>query len=177
MPLIGDCVEMLCAPIGLRPAHARKPGPLLPSTRSSALLSPLRMGLRRVALIAGSLLAAPFLIVLSGCGTAAATANSANATFAISPGMAILDTNCTGCNAGDAHGLPVHRLTAALAKGSTAQVSWSVSGGDAMAGPGRISAAGEYTPPSYLTTDRAQVVGDGPAGRRSAHHGERPDHR
>mgnify|MGYP001599993037 CR=1 FL=1 len=27
-----------------------------------------------------------------------------------------------------------------------------------MAGPGRIAAAGEYTPPSYLTADRAQVV-------------------
>ncbi len=116
------------------------------------------MGLRRGALIVGSLLAAPLFISLAGCGTATATANNVNAAFAISPGAATLDTNCTGCNATGAHGLPVHRLVAALANGAAAQVTWSVSGGDPMAGPGRISATGEYTPPGYLTADRAQVV-------------------
>jgi hypothetical protein len=45
-----------------------------------------------------------------------------------------------------------------MANGSAAPVVWSVSGGDAVAGPGRINAAGDYTPPSYLTVDRAQVV-------------------
>ena len=116
------------------------------------------MGLRRGALIAGTLLTAPFLIALAGCGTATATTSNVNATLTISPGAATLDTNCTGCNATNAHGLPVHGLSAALANGAAAPVSWSVSGGDAIAGPGRINAAGEYTPPGYLTADRAQVV-------------------
>ena len=118
----------------------------------------MRVGLRRIALVACSLAAAPFVIALAGCGTATATANSANAAFTISPGAAAIDTNCTGCNATNARGLPVHRFTARLTNGSAATVTWSVSGGDAVAGPGQITAAGEYTPPSYLTADGAQVV-------------------
>jgi hypothetical protein len=96
--------------------------------------------------------------MLAGCGTATVTANSVNATFAISPGVAAIDTNCTGCNATNARGLAVHRFSAKLAAGSAAPVTWSVSGGDATAGPGKITSAGEYTPPGYLTADRAQVV-------------------
>jgi hypothetical protein len=118
----------------------------------------MRVGLRRIALVACSLAAAPFVIALAGCGTATATANSTNAAFTISPGAAAIDTNCTGCNDTNARGLPVHRFTARLTNGSAATVTWSVSGGDAIAGPGKITAAGEYTPPSYLTTDGAQVV-------------------
>jgi hypothetical protein len=121
-------------------------------------LPPTRVGLRRVALIAGSLAGAPFLIALAGCGTATATANSANASFSVSPGAATIDTNCTGCNGADARGLPVHRFTARLATGGSALVTWSVSGGDAVAGPGKINAAGEYTPPGYLTADRSDVL-------------------
>ena len=52
----------------------------------------------------------------------------------------------------------MHRFSATLAGGGAAAVTWSVSGGDPGAGPGRISAAGEYTPPSFLTADQAQVV-------------------
>ena len=122
----------------------------------------MRAGLRRIALLAGSLAAAPFVIALAGCGTATVTANSASSAFSISPGIASIDTNCTGCNATDGRGLPVHRFTARLTTGLTngaaAPVTWSVSGGDAVAGPGRITAAGEYTPPSYLTADTAPVV-------------------
>ena len=118
----------------------------------------MRVGLRRLALGAGSLLAAPFLIALSGCGTATATANSANGAFTLSPDIATLDTNCSGCNGTDTHGLAVHRFTATTANGNPASVVWSVAGGDPVAGPGRINAAGEYTPPSYLTADRAQVL-------------------
>ena len=114
--------------------------------------------LRRVLLFAGALLTAPAVLTLSGCGTATATANPANAMFAISPGVAAIDTNCTGCNATDARGLPVHRFLAKLTSGSTAPVTWSLSGGDATAGTGTINSAGEYTPPGYLTSDRAQVV-------------------
>ena len=118
----------------------------------------MRVGLRRIVLVAGSVLAAPFLIALAGCGTATATTNSANAIFAISPDAATVDTNCTGCNSTGAHGLAVHRFGASLPNGNAAPVVWSVAGGDAVAGPGRINAAGEYTPPGYLTADRAQVV-------------------
>jgi len=118
----------------------------------------MRVGLRRIVFMAVSLAAAPFMIALAGCGTATVTANSANAAFSISPGAAAIDTNCTGCNATNARGLPVHRFTARQTNGSAATVAWSVSGGDAAAGPGQITATGEYTPPSYLTADRAQVV-------------------
>ena len=115
------------------------------------------VGLRRFALIAGSLVGAPFLIALAGCGTVTATANSANTSFSISPAATTIDTNCTGCNGIDRRGMPVHRLMARLGAGGPAPVTWSVSGGDRVAGPGKINAAGEYTPPSYLTTDRAEV--------------------
>jgi hypothetical protein len=114
------------------------------------------MGLRRFLLTAGFLAGAA--LALTGCGTATVNANSANASFSISPGGATLDTNCTGCNGTDSHGQPVYRFRAMLANGGAAPVTWSVSGGDALAGPGSISAAGEYTPPSYLSADRAEVL-------------------
>ena len=118
----------------------------------------MRVGLRRIVLAAGSMLAGPFLIAMAGCGTAAVTANSSDGAFSISPDTATLDTNCSGCNSTNLHGLSVHRFAATTANGSPAPVVWSVAGGDPVAGPGRIDAAGEYTPPSYLTADRAQVV-------------------
>jgi hypothetical protein len=96
--------------------------------------------------------------MLAGCGTATATSNPINATFAISPGMAAIDTNCTGCNATGSRGLPVHRFSARLTNGSAAPVTWSLSSGDPAAGPGTINSAGEYSPPGYLTADRAEVV-------------------
>jgi hypothetical protein len=96
--------------------------------------------------------------LLAGCGGTPVTANSANATFSISPGAATLDTNCTGCNATNSHGNPVQQFSAALNAGGAAQVTWSVSGGDSAAGAGSINAAGQYTPPSYLTADQASVL-------------------
>jgi hypothetical protein len=45
-----------------------------------------------------------------------------------------------------------------MAGGGVATVTWSVSGGDTNSGPGTITASGQYTPPSYLTADRVQVV-------------------
>jgi hypothetical protein len=119
---------------------------------------PSTAGLRRVVFAAGSAIAAALVLLLAGCGTAAVTANPANSTFAITPGSAAIDTNCTGCNATDARGLPVHKFTANLARGGTAEVTWSVSGGDTSAGAGKINAAGAYSPPSYLTTDQVKVV-------------------
>jgi hypothetical protein len=72
--------------------------------------------------------------------------------------MAAIDTNCTGCNGTAKRGAPVYRFVARLPNGEAAPVTWSVSGGDAAAGAGSISAVGEYTPPGYLTADLAQVV-------------------
>ncbi len=85
------------------------------------------------------------------------TAHQTNSVFSISPDSTQIDTNCSGCNATDAHGSPVHQFAATLNNGSAADVSWSVSSGDVSAGPGTISRNGQYLPPSYLTSDRAQV--------------------
>lgn len=98
------------------------------------------------------------LAMLAGCGAGQVTATSANAAFSVSPGSSLIDTNCTGCNALNAHASPVHQFSAALSSGTPAQVNWSVSGGDPVAGPGKINGDGQYTPPSYLSTDRVQVL-------------------
>jgi hypothetical protein len=52
----------------------------------------------------------------------------------------------------------MEQFSATLSSGSAASVTWSVSGGDANAGPGTITSAGQYTPPSYLTADSVQVT-------------------
>jgi len=102
--------------------------------------------------------AAPVLIVLAGCGGGLVAANPSNTTFSITPGLGAIDTNCTGCNSTGASGGAVERFSATLANGAEAQVTWSVAGGDATSGAGSISRSGQYTPPSYLTGDRAEVV-------------------
>jgi hypothetical protein len=75
----------------------------------------------------------------------------------ISPGSTRIDTSCTGCNALNAHASPVHQFSATIASGSEAPVSWTVRGGDPATGPGKISDLGQYSPPAYLTSDRAEV--------------------
>jgi hypothetical protein len=69
-----------------------------------------------------------------------------------------MDTNCAGCNARDSNGAAALQMSAAYVSNGAGPVLWSVSGGDPVAGAGIISAAGRYTPPTYLTTRRAQVV-------------------
>jgi hypothetical protein len=86
------------------------------------------------------------------------TARTANPTFSVSPRSAVIDTNCTGCNGVNGRGGPVHKFSASLAGGDSGGVSWSVSGGDPVAGAGSISTSGQYTPPNYLSRDRAEVV-------------------
>jgi hypothetical protein len=98
----------------------------------------------------------PALILLAGCG-GQVMGGSANGSLSIAPGTAELDTNCTGCNATSASGEVVEQLQATLG-GGAAEVNWSLSGGDASAGPGAINANGQYTPPSYLTADSVQVM-------------------
>jgi hypothetical protein len=105
-----------------------------------------------------ALIAAPTLLLMAGCGGGRVIANPSNATFYISPGTGLIDTNCTGCNAINARGATVEKLNATLTTGGAANVAWSVSGGDANSGPGAITSTGEYTPPSYLTADRVDVV-------------------
>jgi len=104
------------------------------------------------------MLLAPALLMAAGCGGVMGTANSSNAAFSVTPGSSSIDTNCTGCNATSANGGLVHQFTATQTNGGPAEVTWSVSGGDAVSGAGSISANGQYTPPSYLTADRAEVV-------------------
>ena len=96
--------------------------------------------------------------LLAGCGGATVTANQTNNVFALTPGSARIDTNCTGCNATDARGNPVHRFIAVLSRGGSADVRWSVAGGDPAGGAGAIDAKGQYSPPGYLTADHVQVL-------------------
>jgi hypothetical protein len=98
------------------------------------------------------------LFVLAGCGVGGVTASPSNSTFSISPGADSIDTNCTGCNATTPQGTSAEQFSATLSDGSAAAVIWSVSGGDPSSGPGAISPNGQYTPPSYVTADHAQVV-------------------
>jgi hypothetical protein len=125
---------------------------------SSEGSGPLGLRVRGIAARGVSALAAVALVALAGCGGGPVTAGSAHGAFSISPGTASIDTNCTGCNATNANGSPVHRFAATRADGGAADVTWSVAGGDASAGAGTISATGKYTPPSYLTADEVAVV-------------------
>jgi hypothetical protein len=86
------------------------------------------------------------------------TASTSNVAFSISPGSSLIDTSCTGCNALNSHAVPVHQFTATLVGGGAAPVAWSVSGGDQASGPGKINDQGQYTPPGYLSSDRADVL-------------------
>ena len=104
------------------------------------------------------MLLAPALLLAAGCGGGLVTAKSAGSAFFVTPGSGSIDTNCTGCNATNTQGASVHQFTATLPGGGAADVTWSLSGGDATSGPGSINASGQYTPPSYLTADRAEVV-------------------
>lgn len=103
-------------------------------------------------------LLAPGLAALAGCGGNSVTASPANGVFSIAPSATRIDTNCAGCNSTNSHGSLVHQFTATLNGGGAAPVGWSVSAGDASVGAGTINASGQYTPPSYLTADRVQVV-------------------
>ncbi|MGA9782031.1 MAG: hypothetical protein WBQ52_07725 [Terracidiphilus sp.] len=108
--------------------------------------------------MAGAALGVLAAATLAGCGGAAGAAGGGTPALSITPGISSLDTNCTGCNALDAHGAAVEQFMALQPNGSAARVSWSVAGGDAAIGPGTIDAEGRYTPPSYLTADSVEVM-------------------
>lgn len=98
----------------------------------------------------------PGVFLLAGCG-GQIVGGAVNGNLLVSPNIAVIDTNCAGCNATSSSGTVVEQFSAALS-GDAAQVNWSVSGGDAISGPGTIGANGQYTPPSYLTADLVQVT-------------------
>jgi hypothetical protein len=103
----------------------------------------------------------PAILALAGCGGIAAgassngngTSTSANGSFSISPSTSAIDTNCTGCNAGNSSGA-YEQFSATLTSGGAASVKWSVSPTSA----GAISSTGQYTPPGYLTADSVKVT-------------------
>ena len=97
-------------------------------------------------------------VFLAGCGGTAAPVSATNSLFSVSPGVSEIDTNCSGCNATNGSGVAVLRFRAMQSNGKDAGVTWSLAGGDAGSGAGAINADGQYTPPSYLTADRVQVL-------------------
>jgi hypothetical protein len=105
-----------------------------------------------------AMILAPALLLAAGCANGRVTADPSNDIFSISPGTGFIDTNCTGCNALSEHGTPAEQFTATLTGGGEAPVAWSLSGGDASSGSGSITDDGLYSPPSYLTADRVDVV-------------------
>ena len=106
--------------------------------------------------------------MVTGCGgeaitsvsrpTAILISLSGNSSEGAGTKISAIDTNCTGCNSVDILGRPVNQFTARFAGGGVARVLWSVAEGDPIAGPGSISADGQYAPPSYLSRDHASVV-------------------
>jgi hypothetical protein len=117
-------------------------------------------GARKTPLRGLAMALVPLALAAAGCGSGGSvTASPSNGTFSISPGTVTIDTNCTGCNATNAKGASVEQFTATLAGGGAANVTWTVSGGDANSGAGSINAAtGQYTPPSYVTANNVSVV-------------------
>ncbi len=93
--------------------------------------------------------AAPFVLVIAGCGGSGPSSNPSNSTFSIAPSTATVDTN------GQV------QFTATLKDGSPAtNVNWVVSTGqnDPNLGLGTIDPkTGVYTPPSAISADSVQI--------------------
>jgi len=128
------------------------------SARSQRNRAEARAKTRKLPLRLTAILLPVILLAVAGCAGGSVAADPSNATFNLSPGTGTIDTNCTGCNATSSQSTSVEQFTASLTSGGPAPVIWSVSGGDANSGPGAITSSGQYTPPSYLTADRIQVV-------------------
>src|SRR5271170_2921653 len=82
------------------------------------------------------------LLLVAGCG--AVSSGSGTSALVISAQQASIDTTLTD------------KLTARLASGSPANVTWSIVAGqnDAGLGQGTISANGLYIPPTVLAQDQ-----------------------
>jgi len=93
-----------------------------------------------------AVLPVPAVIAVAGCGgRVSATDLNGASSLSIQAATTHIDTNRTT------------HLTATLADGEPANVTWSLSGGDPKAGAGSISRDGVYTPPTYLTRDAINV--------------------
>jgi hypothetical protein len=114
--------------------------------------------IRTTALRWSAILVALVPVALAGCGGHPVTAGPAGDSLAVEPATGHIDTNCTGCNATGTRGSPVYQFHASLAGGDEADVIWSISGGDRNAGPGSMTASGQYSPPGFLSSDHAQVL-------------------
>jgi hypothetical protein len=90
-------------------------------------------------------------LILAGCGGATLTSHPG---LIITPNVATIDTNCTGCNRATPSGAIVEEFSARMSDGSDAEVRWSVRG----LHPGAINEEGFFTPPSFLTADAETVV-------------------
>ena len=92
--------------------------------------------------------ATPLLLLLvAGCGAVTAPAGSSPGGLVISAEKAAIDTTTT------------NQLSARLASGASASVTWAIVGGqnDASLGQGTISTNGLYTPPPLLSRDQVQI--------------------
>lgn len=97
----------------------------------------------------------PLMLILAGCGGGSmSNGDPSNGSFSVSPGTASIDTNCTGCNASSS-GTAYEQFSATTSSGAAASVTWSLPQGSQY---GTISSSGQYTPPSYLTTDSLKVT-------------------
>jgi hypothetical protein len=93
-----------------------------------------------------SMLLAPAILVVAGCGGRVVASGSTSAAVSIHATASHLDTAGTT------------QYTATLPTGEAVKVDWSVAGGDPTSGPGSISPSGLYTPPNYLTRDAISVT-------------------
>jgi hypothetical protein len=92
--------------------------------------------------------ATPLLLLLvAGCGAVTAPAGSSSGGLVINAEKAAVDTTTT------------NQLSARMASGASASVTWAIAGGQnaASLGQGTISANGLYTPPPLLSRDQVQV--------------------
>jgi hypothetical protein len=96
-----------------------------------------------------SLLLAPAILVVAGCGGRVAASERTSAA------VSILSIHATASHLDTAS---TTQYTATLPNGEPAKVDWSVAGGDPTSGPGSISSSGLYTPPNYLTQDAISVA-------------------
>jgi len=114
------------------------------------------------------------VIYSGGCG-GTRTLATANTLFYLTPADGlVIDTNCTGCNSTGPKGAPVLQIRANLLTGGAASVTWHLEGGDPLSGTGTIDARGRYTPPSFLSTDEAEVhisaiMANGPTASTTLH--------
>jgi hypothetical protein len=92
--------------------------------------------------------ATPLLLLLvAGCGAVNAPAGSSPGALVISAEKPAIDTTTT------------NQLSARMASGASASVTWAIVGGQnaASLGQGTISTNGLYTPPPLLSQDQVQV--------------------